>query len=482
MSRQEASAALAAREAAAEVLERVHRQGAYLNLTLRAVLRHRGLAGRSAALASALAAGVLRWQARLDLALSRVSRRPLEEVEPRLLEILRVAAYEVGFSRGVPVPLACDLAVRAAGRLHRGAQAFANAVLRELVRQDALTLPVCGGPEDARSLAVAYSHPLWLVKRWLERFGEPATRALLEANNRPPPLCVRVNRVRASASEVLQRWRAAGLQAQPGRWLPEALLLSELPLAVDQLPGFAEGWFTPQSEAAMLAARAVAPQEHERLVDLCAAPGGKSTHLAEQTLDRARVMACDVHPGRTQLVAANARRLGLRGVAAVVADGRRPPVAHGGADAVLVDAPCTDLGIIGRRPDIRYRRRPEDLQRACHRQRELLAAAASLVRPGGRLVYSVCSFEPEETTEQVRWLVQRFREFEVEDVRPLLAAAAAGQAQIPPVETEPLRAEPGSGGWFTILPHVHQTDGFFVARFRRRGRAAAAGSAPAGYE
>lgn len=452
-----ATPGLGARQAAARALLRVHRDGAYLNLALRGILERAGLGPRESALATALAAGVLRWQSRLDFALARCSRRPLSRIDPPLLELLRIAAFEVGFSRTVPAPVACDLAVRAARQLHPGAAAFANAVLRALVREAAGGFPAPDdGPLDQR-LAVTYSHPRWLVRRWLARLGPDETRALLEANNQPPPACVRVNRLRTGAAALLERWAAAGVQGSRGGLLPEdALLVHELPAPLQALPGYREGLFTPQSEPAMVPARALEPVADQRLVDLAAAPGGKTTQLAELAGDRLHLVAVDRHAGRLGRVVDNARRLGLSSIRAVAADGGRPPLPEGWADGVLVDAPCSDLGVVARRPDVRYHRREEDLPGLVALQRRLLEGAVGLLRPGGRLVYSVCSFEPEETVDQVRWLLERWPELELEALPDELPGAAGLERQ--------------DAAWLLILPHRHRTDGFFVARLRRRVR------------
>jgi 16S rRNA (cytosine967-C5)-methyltransferase len=220
----------------------------------------------------------------------------------------------------------------------------------------------------------------------------------------------------------------------------------------------------------MLAALAVAPEPGERVVDLAAAPGGKTTHLAELGHDRLQVVAVDRHPARTRLVLSNTTRLGLQSVQAVVADAARAPLARGWADAVLLDAPCSDLGVVARRPDVRYRRREEDLAQLAALQRELLAGAAELVRPGGRLVYSVCSLEPEETVQQVQWLLQQRPDLELEaPAAQPPSALASDEGTCGPQKPQEDDPWPWCGeGLLWILPHRHGTDGFFVARFRRR--------------
>lgn len=445
---------LAARQLAVQALLRVEQEGAYLQLALRALLARRAATPARAALATALATGVLRWRDRLDYALGRVSRRPVASLDPALRQILRVAAYEVGFGRETPAPVAVDLAVRQARALGPGPAAFANGVLRALVRAAAGGLPAPdAGPLEAR-LAVTYSHPAWMVRRWLQRFGSETTEAILRANNEPVPAAVRVNVLRTSPAALAERWRALGLEARPSPLVPEGLVVERLRASPEALPGFEDGLFTPQSEAAMLAGRLAAARPGEWVADLCAAPGGKSTHLAETSGDEARIAAVDIHPARLRLVGRNARRLGLGSVRPVAADARRPPLPPGRLDLVMLDAPCTALGTIARHPDVRWRRRPEDVEAMARLQAALLEAAVGLLRPGGRLLYSVCSFEAEETVAHVeRW------------------------ARDPRVRVVPLRESPAGlvpsdlagedGPWITLLPHRLRTDGFFVVRFDR---------------
>ena len=460
---------LVARRLAVQALERLEREGAYLSLALRALLARRHASSAQAAAATALATGVVRWRSRLDYALGRVSRRPRTSVDPTLWQILRVAAYEIGFSRETPAPVAVDLAVRQARDLGGGPAAFANAVLRALVREADGGLPApSGGPLDAR-LAVTHSHPRWLVRRWLDRWGAATTEAILRADNEPLPLAVRVNPLRATPERLGEVWRARGVRAHPTPLVPGGLWLERGGGAVESLPGFEEGWFTPQSEAAMLVGHVAGARAGEQIVDLCAAPGGKTTHLAESSGDAARIVAIDAHAARLGLVRRNARRLGLRSIRTVLGDATRVPLAPGRFDLVLLDAPCTALGTLARHPDVRWRRRLEDVEAMARLQRELLEAAVDLLRPGGRLIYSVCSFEAEETVEHVRRLSADAR---LEPVPLRLPQAPAG--------LDCAQGETAEG--LILLPHRCRTDGFFVVRFDRSRVTRPAGGRAAGHE
>ncbi|MBE3598079.1 MAG: 16S rRNA (cytosine(967)-C(5))-methyltransferase RsmB [Limnochordaceae bacterium] len=350
-----------------------------------------------------------------------------------------------------PPPIAVDLAVRLTRRLHPEASGFVNAVLRALVRasRDGMPAPA-GGPVDER-LAITYGHPRWLVRRWLDRFGLATTEAILRANNEPSPPTVRVNLMRTTPASLQRRWAAEGIPSGVGALVSFALEIHLPGRSLEQLPGYDEGLFSPQSEASMLPALVVGSVAGETAADLCSAPGGKATQMAEMAEDQAHVLAFDRHAGRLGLVRRNARRLGLRSLRFAVADARRPPLGAGSLDAVLLDAPCTDLGTVRRRPDVRWRRRPEDVEEMARLQRQLLDAAAGLIRPGGRLVYSVCSFEREETTDHLAYVAERH-----------------GMQAVPVEAMAAWRGPRGTGAdreGMTLLPHEVRTDGFFVVRF-----------------
>lgn len=447
-----------ARVAALYALKRIDADGAYANLALDEALDRFALDGRDRALATELVYGVTRRRATLDWALGQVSNRPLDELNPWVRNILRQGAYQLMYLPRIPAPAVVHEAVELAKvRGHAGVAAFVNGVLRGLLRR----LPNLEFPPAAQDpaghLAVAYSQPRWLVERWLAQFGPDETRDLLEALNRVPPLAVRTNRLRTTPEALAQRLAAEGVQVRPARWSPDGLVLAEVSAAapLERLPSFQEGLFTVQDESSMLVAPVLDPQPGETVVDLAAAPGGKTTHLAERMQDRGRVIAVDVHPHKCELVAGAARRLGITCIETVCADARSAGrLLAGRADRVLCDLPCSGLGTLARRPDARWRKRPEDIPTLAALQREILDQAAAALRPGGVLVYSTCTLAPEENDQVVDAFLAAHPDFAAEDLRPYLP--------------EGLRREPGvDRGRLWLLPHRHGTDGFFIARLRR---------------
>lgn len=436
-----------AREVALEVLHRVDADRAWSGPALRAALNRAGLAPADEAFVTELVYGTLRHRAQVDWALGQALHRRLDSLPPRIRDVLRLGAYQLAFLSRVPARAACDETVELARQVgHRGTVALVNAVMRRL----AASPPAWPAAADtAEAIAVRSSHPEWLVARWLARFGPEETRALCAADNETPPSWVRLNTLRGPIPELDARVRALGIETQASERLPEARRIAA-GTAEARERAHAEGLIVPQDLGSMLVARLVAPQPGETVIDACAAPGGKTTHLAALMENRGRVLAFDVLPHKLETVARQCARLGVTCVETGVLDaarlGERYPAA---ADRVLVDAPCSGLGVLRRRPEIRWRVREEDLAAIAERQRRLLGGAAAAVRPGGRLVYSVCTIEPEEGPEVVAGFLAASPEFEPA-----------------PIDAWPF-ATPDAPGTAFLYPHRAGTDGFFVAALRR---------------
>ncbi len=431
------------RESAVKALYRINQHGAWSNIIIERELARQSLSQADKGLFVHLVRGCLERQGALDWALGFYVRRPLARLDAWPREILRLGAYQIMYL-GTPAFAAVDTSVALAKRLSGAHIAgLVNAVLRRLAEgKDGLPWPDRFGDPIAH-LAIAESHPRWLVERWVTRFGPEGAHSLCVANNRPPGTTIRANLLRTTRRDLIEELARAGFDAREGRAAPEAIRIfggGDLRRA----DAYRAGKFVIQDEASMLAARALAPQPGEKVIDACAAPGGKATHLAALSFDKAPVLALDVNPAKVSQVRSLANRLGLQSITALPGDarelGRLTPVR---ADALLLDAPCSGLGVIRRRPELRWRRGASDLPAIAERQLEMLAGVAVAVRPGGRMVYAVCSFEPEET----------------EDVIVEFLSSENG------------RAWELDGDPTLLLPHVDGTDGFFFARLRRRAAA-----------
>ncbi|WP_374713399.1 16S rRNA (cytosine(967)-C(5))-methyltransferase RsmB [Symbiobacterium terraclitae] len=447
------------REAALRALRDVDVKAAYANLALDHHLSGSGLEGRERALATELAYGVTRRRATLDWAISQVASRPLEQMDPWVRNILREAVYQILYMDRIPDSAAVDEAVELAKQYgHAGVAKFVNGVLRNLLRR----LPELEWPDEeaepVRALAVKHSYPDWLVAEWLQRFGRGEAVRLLEAGNEVPPLTVRVNRLKATREEAAAALAEEGVRTEPTRHSPQGLIIRDLTSAswLDRLKAMKQGLITVQDESSMLVAAVLDPQPGWTVIDVAAAPGGKSTHLAELMDNQGRVIAVDIHPHKVDLIEQNARRLGATIVEGVCLDAREiGAVMPGRADAVLCDLPCSGLGTLARRPDARWRKSPADVEALVPIQRAILESAANALKPGGVLVYSTCTIQPKENQELVEAFVADHPEFRFDDI----------WAHLPPTISREGRAE----GYVQLLPHVHGTDGFFIARMVKAG-------------
>jgi 16S rRNA (cytosine967-C5)-methyltransferase len=393
-------------------MERVE-DGAYANLALPSLLGRSGLGPPDRAAVTDLVYGSLRLRGALDHALRPLSRQPLERLEPLVLRGLRLGAYELLFG-GTAAHAAVAETVGAVARAGHGGQAgYVNAVLRRL----AAAPPTWPDPatDPAGWATTRGSHPAWVVSEALARLGPEETVALVEADNARPEVTLRATPGRTDRDELLAELAAAGVAARPSSLSPDCLLLERGDPA--GLAAVREGRAVVQDAASALVAPSLGAAPGELVADLAAGPGGKSGHLAALG---ARVLAVERQPGRARLVAATARRLGVADrLHTVVGDGRRPPLRHGGADAVLVDAPCSNLGSLRRRPEARWRHGPDELAELVALQLALLEAAADAVRPGGPVLYSVCTWTRAETDGVVAELLDRRPELRLDSTRQL---------------------------------------------------------------
>jgi 16S rRNA (cytosine967-C5)-methyltransferase len=418
---------------ALRVIRRVTEERAYSNLALSGELRDSDLSARDRQLAADLAYGTLRRLLLLDQAIARASSRSLDKIDPEALALLRLGAYQILFTR-IPDHAAVSETVELAGPAARG---FVNAILRAVARTPPPSVE--GSDDEAISLRTGLAS--WAVAE-LRRVlpseeVEPGAAALAS----PANLALRTNVCRTDAERLEAAIRDAGLEVSRGALHSDVLHVRTTPPAL--LPGYEEGWFAVQDEASAVVVAAVQAKPGERVYDPCAAPGGKATHLACLVSPEGLVVAADARPGRTRLVLRSARRLGAP-VRTLVQDARRPAVGVQ-FDAALVDAPCSGLGAARRRPELLWRPSKRDLARLARLQVAILVATAELVRPGGRLVYSVCTFPRAETDAAVR-------------------AFLAKRSDFHPMEV------PGPGGSATshrLWPHLHGTDAMFFAGFVR---------------
>ena len=439
---------------AARVLERVERARAFADLTLQAAFARSPLGARDRAFATELVYGTLRWRGRLDYMLRHVLERELSALEPGVLTLLRLGAYQILFCDSVPASAAVDQTVRSARALGaERATGLVNAVLRRLAQQaPAIALPALADEPQAH-LEHALGLPGWIAARWLAALGPTEAAALAEASNAAPPVTARANRTRITREALLARVIARFPEARSCAYAPDGIVLGHGGAPASD-PCFVEGLFSVQDEASQLVVELLAPAPGERILDTCAAPGTKTAAIAERVGPSGLVVALDRSAPRLALVGRGARRLALDNVTALVRDATQPLLDLPGApfDRILVDAPCSGLGTLRRNPDARWRISADDVAQLAVTQAALLASARNMLRPGGTLVYSTCTLTPEENDEVVATFLAR---------EPGLRRA--GALTLP----ETLRPLLDSEGALRTWPHRHAMDGFFAVRMEQ---------------
>lgn len=337
-----------------------------------------------------------------------------------------------------------------------GAVRFVNGVLRNIARRiKEIEFPSLFEDPIAH-ISLVYSHPDWLVRDWVTQFGIDDTIALCREDNKPAPNTVRTNQLKTTRVQLANRLRSNGLQTHETAYTPEGLHISG-DFSYTSLPAFQDGLFQIQDESSMLAARALQPTPGARVLDTCSAPGGKTTHLAELMGNQGEILALDIHPHKLTLLDKNCRRLGIHIVKQQIGDATAlPEDLREWADFILVDAPCSGLGVLRRRPDARWRKNPRQFSELVQLQAKILVNTARCLKKGGALVYSTCTINPAENLEQVRRFLTQHPAFILEDLTKYLPAD---------LDTQNTMAK----GYLEILPHRQGMDGFFISRMRKKG-------------
>ena len=443
-----------ARALAWEILQAVE-TGGYADALLGHRLMQSRLATRDQALATRLVYGTLAWQAYLDHIIAAFSRRPPHELDAPIRILLRLALFQICVLSKIPDFAAVNTAVQLSKGVRGGSVAgLVNAVLRRATTEwQQVSFP---SPQDdpIGYLATRWSHPAWLVERWLVRYGFDETEALLRANNEAAPTVLRANCCKTSPGDLLARLREAGCTAEATTYSPVGISVEHAG-PPERIAGYTEGLFSLQGEASQLVALLVAPRPGQRVLDACAAPGGKTTHLAELMGNHGEIVALDANTRGVERLARMSQRLGLSIVRAAVADATEWRPADGVRfDALLLDAPCSGLGTLRQHPEVRWRRTPDDIAGLSALQQRLMLHLAEFVRPCGTLVYATCTLSAEENDDVLTRFLHTHPDFRIDDPRPLLPDAA--------------RTLIGADGVLRTLPQRHGMDGFFAVRLKRR--------------
>lgn len=417
-----------ARDIAFSVLLNVSENASYSNIALQRALCESGLSALDKAFTANIVYGVLTNLLFLDYQIEKYSKIPLKKLSAKVKTILRLSLYQMIFMDKVPGSAAVNEGVKLAKKKAYKSSGFVNAVLRAFIREGKALPP---NDDKIKYLSILYSYPLWIVKKWLSYFGEDECKALLEAGNAAPPLTVRVNETKITKDELKEM-----LCAEDG--ITGCALNLTKRGSVSDMKEFRDGLFTVQDAAAQKAVLTLAPKKGDKVLDMCAAPGGKTTHIAEIMHGGGEVYAWDIYPHKIKLIEDNAKRLDLSNIKAYVHDGKEPKAElFGRFDKVLLDAPCSGLGIIRRKPDIKWSRKEEDIKGIIKEQAELLNMSANYVKRGGMLLYSTCTINKEENEDMVSEFLKTHTDFEIQEK-------------------------------ILLCPHKDKTDGFFICLMKRK--------------
>ena len=437
------------RDAALTILLAVDKNQAYSNLLLHQTIEKYKLDVKDRGLLTEITYGTLQHKLTLDYYLEPFIRG---KVDLWVRWLLRMSLYQMHYLSRIPAHAAVNEAVEIAKRRgHKGIASMVNGILRSILREGVRSTTDI--TDSVERLAVETSHPQWLVERWVESYGYEETAEMLRENNIPPVQTVRVNTTKATVENVLATLEREGVKAVRSEVMPECVHLQTGQAA--RTAAFKHGLITIQDESSMLPANVLNPQPGMKVLDMCAAPGGKTTHMAEKMQNEGSILAMDLHPKKLDLIDENTARLGLDIVQTAPIDGRKAAsfLPKESFDAVLVDAPCSGLGVMRRKPDIKYTKREEDLESLQTIQLAILDNAAQVLKPGGRLVYSTCTVDKRENEGTVEAFLSQHPEMESESLTNLPEKLLAKQ----------------NNGMLQVFPQDFGSDCFFVAAFRKKG-------------
>ncbi|HYE80587.1 MAG TPA: 16S rRNA (cytosine(967)-C(5))-methyltransferase RsmB [Clostridia bacterium] len=442
-----------ARDAAVRAVHRVLREGAYSNIAVKQELDDSGMKRPDKALVTEIVNGTLRNLTRIDWVKSQFIRKT--KIDPWIEDILRCGIYQILFLDRVPDSAVCNESAELARKHgHEGTVKFVNGVLRNISRsKEKLEYPD-KEKETVKYLSVFYSHPEWMVKKWVKDYGGGFTEELLRANNEAPAFTIRCNRLRISRQELMAVLAEENIDCREGSYNQEAIYIKGTS-SIEDKDSFRKGYYQVQDESSMLVAHIIAPKPGEAILDMCSAPGGKTTHMAELMGNEGKIVARDVHQHKLKLIEENCSRLGLDIVRTELYDATKLDEASlEKFDRVLLDAPCSGLGVIRRKPDLRWKKEPDNFRELAKLQGEMLDAASRYVKPEGTLIYSTCTINKTENIAVVRDFLSRNSQFRLESLI----------GRIP----ENLECESASEGYLELFPNTHGTDGFFIARIEKR--------------
>ncbi|MCF6137055.1 16S rRNA (cytosine(967)-C(5))-methyltransferase RsmB [Pseudalkalibacillus berkeleyi] len=444
------------REVAMDLLLKIERSQAYSNLLLNQAIQKHNFSQKDSGLLTEIVYGTVQRKNTLDYYLNFFISKPLSKIDDWVVVLLRLSVYQMAYLDRVPDHAILNEAVTIAKKKgHKGISGFVNGVLRNVQRKGLPSLASVEG--KALQLALECSHPQWLLERWINQLGVQNTTDMCTINNTPPSVTARVNSLKmTSVNEVIQQLEEEAVYAEPSSVTPVGIKMRTGNLPRTNL--YKSGSLTIQDESSMLVGYAVDPQPGEKVLDACAAPGGKTTHLSERMKNEGEITAIDLHEHKVNLIEEQIERLDLANINTITMDTRKAAnlFQEGSFDRVLLDAPCTGFGVIRRKPDIKWSKQPSDIERIQKVQYELLESVARVIKPGGLLVYSTCTIEAEENGNQIERFLQEHPEFEWD----------VSFYDRMPTSVQPYISS--TKGELQVLPQYFDSDGFYIASLRKK--------------
>lgn len=441
------------REIALEVLIEVLEKGGYSHKVLgQALTKYQYLEKQDRAFLSRLCEGTIERAIELDYIINQFSKVKVKKQKPVIRNILRMAVYQIKYMDAVPESAACNEAVKLANKKgFRTLKGFVNGVLRNVARNlDTITYPE-EAKEPVKYLSIVYSMPEWIVEHYLSQYDKQTVKAMLERFQESKETTVRTNQLKMTAEELKAALEAEGVTVKAAEYLPYAYYISNYNY-LGKLDTFRKGYFQVQDESSMLVGEIADVKENDVVIDVCAAPGGKSLHVAEKLKNTGMVYSRDLTYDKTSLIEDNAMRLGINNITIQTMDALElDKESLGKADVIICDLPCSGLGVIGKKPDIKYKVTKEQLSELATLQKEILKVVTQYVKPGGTLIYSTCTINKEENEENMRFIEKELG-FTLESINEYLP--------------ESLHSETTKEGYLQLLPGIHHTDGFFISRFK----------------
>lgn len=445
-----------AREIVVDVLQKIDKEKAYSNIALKQILdNYPNLIVADKRLITEITNGTLKYEKRIDYIINQFSKVPTHKMKPLIRYVIRMSVYQIFFLDKVPNSAVCNEAVKIVKKRKMGnLSRFVNGVLRNIIRSYH-TIPYPNPQSNPiEYLSVVYSFPEWIIKMWLEQYPYSFVEELCQATNKAPSVSIRINQLLTSKTNLETELKKDGIDIEQGSFVEEALRIRG-GSTLSEIPSFQKGHFTVQDESSMLVSYVLDPKPGEKIFDVCGAPGGKTTHIAELINDEGMVLSGDIYEHKLELIQETANRMQHKSVRVILQDATKENKDYiGKFDRILIDAPCSGLGIIRKKPDIRWKKEYRDIQELVAIQKQIIKTCSQYLKPSGIMVYSTCTISAMENEQMVKWIISNL-DFDLENINPYIPAC--------------LHNENTAKGYVQVFPSDGDTDGFFISRLRKRG-------------